>query len=246
MDGMLAAIPMAVAVLALGVILGFMFKRPLFAWLNRVRQVKAGDTVIDMTAQAEQQVIASNNSTNVSSSAAGLAATASGSLLPSSSAAVASTPSASPAANAGRLEALRNFGVSPLIIEREEVIHRDLESVTGIDREGILIRHLAVAQLEWKAEEIYRLIYGSQIALLEHLNIYGPESEQRLVDLFMKPAAAKYPGAYEKITTDAYFRYLETSLFIVRSADGTISITPAGKGFLEWIAARGILVSKMF
>jgi hypothetical protein len=249
MDGLLAGIPMAGAILVLGVFLGFLYKRPLFDWLNRVKQVKSGDTTIDMSAQAVEQQASANKPTATSSSA-GLATPAAPAALPHApaSAAVAVTPNSTLAANTVRGEALRNYGTSPVIIQREAEIRRDLLNVPESERETVLVRHLAVAQLEWKAEEVYRLIFGSQFALLHHLNIYGPEPEQRLIELFVDTAAAQYPEAYARLNRAGYFDYLVNTNLVRRSSDsdGTYAIADLGKAFLEWIPAKGILINKPF
>lgn len=243
MDGLLAGVPMAGTVLILGLFFGFVYKRPIFDWLNRVKQVKAGDTTIDMSAQAVEQQAA--NSTITTGSSGSLAAAPAA--LPAATAPSTNiTISPGPAPNAARAEELRNFGTPAVLLEREAEIRRDLLNVPEHERDRTLIRHLAVAQIEWRAEEVYRLIFGSQIAILQHLNLYTSDSEQHLIELFFDTTAAQYPDAYAKMDRGQYFQYLVGAKLVNRSEQGIYTLTVFGKAFLEWMPYKGILPNKPY
>jgi hypothetical protein len=241
MDGFLAGIPMALAVVALG----FILRKPLFTWLNRYDRVKTGDTTLEVVPQVELQANASK--ANQISGDGPLSGDSS--VVQSTAVASASPATAVTNTNPTRINTLKNFGVSPLIVERETAIREELTGIEESERLSILVRHLAVAQLQWNAEEAYRLIYGSQLSLLQHLNLYGETSEQTLLDLFYASAKEQYPKPYENISTQNYLQYLITAGLIVRTTTGeatSFRITLRGKGLLEWIVARGILAKKPF
>jgi hypothetical protein len=163
-----------------------------------------------------------------------------------SSAVVGSPTVPALAADAARGDILRNVGISPLVIERERAIFRDMNNVQVGERINLLVRHLAIASLFFIAEQTYRLIFGSQLAMVEHLNLYGPTPKAKLLELFYDPAAANFPEPYAKISPDRWLRFPVTS-GLMASQDGELyTITQTGKAFLEWIVATGILASKPF
>jgi hypothetical protein len=229
MDELLAHIPIALAI----VILGLAFRKPLFLWLNRFGRMKAGDLSVELSSQADQQVIASESMV----SQAGLV---SGEPSPATAAVAAA-----PTNDSMRTETLKNAGIPPVIIEQEYAIRRDLEHVLAGDQQVLLIRHLAITQLNLLAEQTYRLIFGSQLEVLQHLNLYGATSKQKLVEMFYEPAAGKHSAVYSKITTEGFFRFLESNNLVVSEAQ-SYRLTPRGKAFLEWIVTQGILPKKLF
>jgi hypothetical protein len=238
MDELLAHLPMAVVVLVLGLV----FKKPLFAWLNRFGRLKTGDTVLEMASQIEQQVNASKGN-----QISGDGLLSSGSSVITSAAAVLPTTALAPVPNPARGKVLRTVGISPLVIKREEEIRRDVLNIPEAEQRDLLIRNLAICQLQKTAEEVYRLIYGSQLALLHHLHLFGPEPREKLVEQFYDPAMKKYPAIYAKIPLDRFFHFLQTSDLIQTSGEnGPFAITEKGKAFLEWLVSEGILAQKPF
>jgi hypothetical protein len=232
MDEMWAHVPIAAALL----ILGLFCIRPFFAWLNRVKSVRHGDTSLELSARvAEQQA---NSATTVSGEG----------LLATSAAVITSSGSSPPvpSADAARGDILRNLGVSPLVIERERAIFRDLNNVQDGEKINLLVRHLAIASMFLIAEQTYRLIFGSQLAMVEYLNLYGPTPKAKLLALFYDPAAAKFPEAYANIPAAGWLQFPVTSGLMVSQNDDQYAITQTGKAFLEWIVATGILASKQF
>ena len=237
MDEFLGHLPMAMAL----VILGLVFKKPLFEILNRLR-VKSGETVLEIPSQVEQQT----NASRVQVSGDALLSNVP---TPSTSTAVTVTP-ISPGAipDPARTAVLRNVGVSPLVLQREEVIRRDLINIPVGEQRELLVRNLAILQLHLTAEEVYRIIFGSQLALLEHLNLYGPTPKEKLGDLFYKTAVAQYPAQYAShISEDKWYEYLVSNELITLATDGSsYEITIKGKAFLQWLVDKGILARKMF
>jgi hypothetical protein len=221
-------------------ILGLIFKKPLFAWLNRFGRFKSGDTVLEIPSQVEQQV-------NARVSGDSLLSAEQSTLGTSTAVIVAPTTVQAVAVDPARAAVIRNVGVSPMILEREAAIRRDVANIPESERLDVLVRHLAVSELLTNAEQIYRLIFGSQLGLLHHLNLYGLTAKTKLIENFFEPAAVKYPAAYVRYSKDEYFHFLESN-FLVTSANHpeAYEITVKGKGFLEWIVTSGVSVEKPF
>jgi hypothetical protein len=148
-----------------------------------------------------------------------------------------------------RLEQIKNYGISPLILQQERAIRADLRSLDlGDDTPNtasVLIRHLAVEQLLRRAETTYRLIFGSQIAALHYLNLYGGASKRKLIE-FLEAAKAQYPKPYENYSDDQYIQFLTGSGLITLTRDDHYEITDVGKAFLQWMASSGIAPQKAF
>lgn len=76
------------------------------------------------------------------------------------------------------------YGEEPLVRRREDLIRQDLKKFklenTPEEAVNVLVRHLALTQLLLHAEQIYRTIFGSQIALLKQLNIGGAITREQL------------------------------------------------------------------
>jgi hypothetical protein len=227
---------MAVVVL----VIGLCCIRPFFAWLNRVKTVKHGDTSLEMGVLAAEQQVSSPKT----ASGAGLLAAASSSIQ--SSGTVTAPADSAAGTDLLRGENLRNFGISPLVINRERAILTDLNNVQSAERESLLVRHLAIASLQLIAEQTYRLIFGSQLAMVQHLNLYGPTPKSKLLETFYEPAAAADPAPYAKIPPEGWFQYAVKTSLIWATDSECYAITQTGKAFLEWLVATGILASKPF
>ena len=239
MDGMLSAIPLAVAFLLLGLVAIFVLKRPLIDLLKRVEKVKAGEVAVEWS-QTDQQLSAKKG--GVITGSGQLASEPA--IFDSTGSVIASLPNS--VEHTSRGEILKNYGVSPLIVERDYLIRKDMQNVTESERESVLVRHLATTQLLLEAEQVYRLIFGSQLGALNYLNLYGAKKTSDVIAAFYDPATKEFPAVYEKISHEDWFHYLFTSNLIENLADGACQITPRGKAFLEWIVASGILPSKPF
>jgi hypothetical protein len=244
MDELWAHVPMALAVLIIGLIVYCGSRKPLHKLLDRIRSLKHGDTSIDMGPQAEEQQVRLSESPP----ARGLITT--GPTEPET-VAIATEPrsSSTPLIEAAddRANVLRTVGVPPLVIEQEAIIRKDLRHIPSIEeREKLMVRNLALAQLQSTAERIYRVVFGSQLAALQHLNLYGATSREKLGALFYEPATQKWTEVYQNYTADRYFHFLVENGLIGLSTDDKATITIKGKALLEWIAGNGLLMNKAF
>ena len=141
------------------------------------------------------------------------------------------------------------YGESPLVSRREGLIRQDLKklqldapSPEAID---VLVRHLALTQLFLNAEQIYRTIFGSQIALLKQLNIAGSMTRDKLQS-FYDTAKAQFPLLYDTYSFEQYLHYLQAFNLIYTQDSKQYVITDEGKAFLQWIVTVGAIEIKPF
>jgi hypothetical protein len=243
-----AHVPMAAAVLTIGLVFIFVTKKPLVSLVDRIRLVRHGETSLEMGPQAEQQqaqlseVPPPRGLIKASAIDAPVVHTSSAAIVES-----ADTASGVGQTTNQRADVLRTVGVSPLVIDREAIIRRDVDHVPTIEeRERLLIRNLAIAQLELAAERTYRVIFGSQLAALQHLNLYGTTPKEKLEELFYVPAAQKFGEVYRTYPADRYFHFMASNGLVTISDGGDVTITFAGKALLAWIIHHGLLMNKSF
>jgi hypothetical protein len=138
-----------------------------------------------------------------------------------------------------RRSQVRQVGVSAAIREQQARIRADLVKLKLTDNESVevLVQHLATAQLFHAAEKMYRLIFGGQIGILKHLNLYGPKDSNELRS-FYETARANFPTVLNAYPFEAYIGFLKNSGLIMTNDNVRYAITPLGKDFLQWMAAE--------
>ncbi|MGF1803787.1 hypothetical protein L4C31_00855 [Aliivibrio sifiae] len=136
---------------------------------------------------------------------------------------------------------LTAIGSSIVIDVQVKAIEKDLKDKNinyDNDASKILIRHLAASQLLVGFEQIYHVIFGSQIELLQNLNqVTGKGITKDLVSEFVTEKLIKNNLSWEE---SQYLNYLYTRLLIVDSAEGdSLHITNLGVEFLTWLTRSG-------
>ena len=104
----------------------------------------------------------------------------------------------------------------------------------------VLVRNLAFMQWIAHSERTYRLIFGSQIALLKYLHENGAKPE---IDAqkFFNNAVLTAPSFYGNYTYHAWLEFmLNQQLLLINSETGTLEITRAGRGFLIWMTMEAV------
>jgi hypothetical protein len=117
---------------------------------------------------------------------------------------------------------------------------RGLDSTSDTTR--VLVRHLARTQLFFACEFVYRLIFGSQIALLKNINTMGRMSEAD-VHQFYRNVASNFPNIFNAEQPEPYLDFLIRQNLIVRQ-DGHFLISHFGREFLVWLAQSGAFENK--
>jgi hypothetical protein len=92
----------------------------------------------------------------------------------------------------------------------------------------------------WLAERIYRLIFGSQIALLRQLSKAGTMSRQEILPYYEKAVAAE-PGFYAGYSFEDYLHSLRSSLGLIGPVgEDRFALSKRGAQFLTWMAAENL------
>jgi hypothetical protein len=220
----LISFPVAVVIIALVVI--FVLRKPLTAALQR-GGVKIGKEGLSIDAVAAAAGSAQSEATPIDNSLA---------LKPDPN-------------TDKRLASVTRVSVPVIVREQEDRIRAELVQLNFSDNSkdavDLLIQHLALSQLYHAAERLYRLIFGSQIAVLKSMNLRGPLDRNQLRS-FYDTAAAIYPLVYDKYPFEAYINFLKTNNLIVTTDDTRYSITHLGKDFLQWMVVESVSDAKAF
>lgn len=140
--------------------------------------------------------------------------------------------------------------LTPSVVrEREEAIRKELKD-KGLDDNSdtvkVLTRYLATTQLIVTFEELYRVIFGSQIFLLKAANENRAAGlhEQYVTDHFAHVQKLFSP-AFDQWAAPAYVHFLLSSGLMLKDA-AFFKITDLGVHFLEWIIKIGAPEKKEF
>jgi hypothetical protein len=160
---------------------------------------------------------------------------------------VAAPQKTAPAERDPRLEAeqlIRELD-SALIREAEEAIQKDLEArnLSGEDSARVLRRYLAASWIGHAFEYIYRIIWGSQLSLLNYLNEQNLGEPVEAIRPFYTLAASQFPTWYTNYSFEQWLGFLKESV-LVRQDDGMIRITVRGREFLAHLIRMGYTMNK--
>jgi hypothetical protein len=137
---------------------------------------------------------------------------------------------------------------STVLLEQEKNIKADIKNrglVKDDEIQKILIRLLAANQIELSCEKTYRVIYGSQIKVLQHLNCKGTLGDTlENIKKFYDDAATEYPQFYKEYTFDSYVKFL-TSSFLIKIEGEHVKITSYGVEFLGYLVKIGLTAKKL-
>jgi hypothetical protein len=133
-------------------------------------------------------------------------------------------------------------GNEPLILKEIEGLKADLQQLNfpleSPETAEVLIRHLAVTQLLQRAEILYRLIFGSQMAAMEKMNFYGPQEPGQITPFFEK-ARNRSPRFYADTNFELWIGFLINQRVVVHE-NGRYEITIYGHEFLKFVTIFGL------
>ena len=131
---------------------------------------------------------------------------------------------------------------NPVLQEGEDLISETLRKASvkeGPEREKLLIRYLAATNLALTLERIDSVIWGSQIYILEHLNVNRlGVLKDNIKTIYYDEAAEKWPPFFTNYSYDAYLGFLKNSNLVLEQ-DGCLLITILGVEFLQYLARIG-------
>lgn len=119
-------------------------------------------------------------------------------------------------------------------IETKEKARQDLNLNEEYIQKKIL-GYLVVIDLQLFYEKTYHYIFGSQIKILQFMEIHYPNGIEKfkIYNQFYLDALNKYPNL-KTYPFDPYLNFL-VNWFLIREKDGLYTITNIGIGFLEYI-----------
>jgi hypothetical protein len=109
----------------------------------------------------------------------------------------------------------------------------------------VLAKHHANLQIRSAYSEAYNLIFGSQILLLQALNMQREPVESLFLITFYESAKNQYPEFYSSYTFESYINFLKAVGFI-NTENGKYFITVLGRGFLTYLVETGSNFRKGF
>jgi hypothetical protein len=113
------------------------------------------------------------------------------------------------------------------------------------DTVKILLKHLALAQMRIEFEQIYKIIFGSQIFLLKRLNEnMGLGLGKDYVDKYVLEAISNNEDLRDW-NIDEYLSFLFLRE-LIRDDNGVYQITVKGHDFLSYLIAAGLKEDKLF
>ncbi len=133
---------------------------------------------------------------------------------------------------------------SNLIREIEDNIKAEFaqRKLSGPEAVPVLIKYFAVVYIEYLFLNIYRIIWGSQINLLDYLNTQNGQSREAL-KIFYDIGTSQYPDVYENYSYDQWLGYLKDQV-LLREDNAMFRITVRGREFLLYLTRSGLSRNK--
>lgn len=128
------------------------------------------------------------------------------------------------------------------IIKKETNYSATESSIIQADK---FLKYSQALLLQMKYDNIYSIIYGSQLKLLLKLNSEITSTKTELISFFTK-AKNEHPERYSNYSYEAYLNYLHNVNLIIEKDNEDISITIYGKDFIKYIVNRGYELDKRF
>ena len=129
-----------------------------------------------------------------------------------------------------------------LMQQAERRIYDSLEQLniqSDSEKVKVLAKHHANLQIRSAYSEINHLIFGSQLALLQALNVQQDPVEMEFLVSFYESAVQQYPDFYETYSFESYINFFK-SVGMVNTENGKYFITVLGRGFLTFLTESGI------
>jgi hypothetical protein len=136
---------------------------------------------------------------------------------------------------------LMGLASSPLLRDRENNIRNELKA-RGITNEQeiikILTRACASVQLTLQWEQIEKVIFGSQMAMIVQMNAHPAGLSVGAMKTYFEAAAKQFPEVYANYTFEQYVNYLVSMQLILKGGAG-YQVSLEGKEFMVWLVHTG-------
>jgi hypothetical protein len=133
----------------------------------------------------------------------------------------------------------------PLVQERKALIDENFKAQsTFTNREQFLHHHLALALIFLEFERHYRLIFGSQLRLLQTLSSTPGMELSEIEAFFFLPIKQTHSAFYVNYTFEQWLEYLREA-GLVQITGKKVFITDKGKEFLKFLIQFGYPIEKV-
>lgn len=135
---------------------------------------------------------------------------------------------------------------SPALLHHERLLFSDLEARkldSSSDTTKVLVRYLAKTRLFLACEFVYRLIFGSQIALLKRINELGGKMTAAETRAFYDAVSRLHPDVFPANHSEPYLDFLLRQ-GLVSSKEDHFHLTDFGREFLTWLVHSGASENK--
>lgn len=137
-------------------------------------------------------------------------------------------------------EALKREMDNALVREAEDFIKNEFKKrgLSGEESLNIAIRYLAATHLALQFENVFRIIWGSQLRLLSDLNTRPTGQPIDTLKPFYEAGAKVFPGVYQNYPFERWLGFLQ-EFGLIRNDNGTIRVTVRGREFLTYLTREG-------
>lgn len=134
-----------------------------------------------------------------------------------------------------------NTATSKSVLYYEEVIRDDLKELKSDEPKqiDILVKALAITEGKLYYQNLHNAIWGSQVALLHHLNSNLQGSSLEVLKVFYDRGAKKTPAMYTDYKFEQYLEYLIVHK-LIKKEDSHCLITQLGIDYLGYLVLYGI------
>lgn len=132
--------------------------------------------------------------------------------------------------------------------ESEQIVRSqsNLDSIDDKDKKiETLLNYSKIMVVYFQFEQIYSVIFGSQIQILELLNTGVIENKQSLKH-FYDIAAKTYPETYQQYDYESYFNFLTAYNLIDCDHNGQVRIKMYGVDFLKYLVQYQKIKNKLY
>lgn len=133
-----------------------------------------------------------------------------------------------------RSVALENLSHRPTVKSVAEDIFNNVDKIDGPEQVPVLVNQLALARLGRHFEEIYSVIFGSQVEGLKDLASADGVASLAQAEQFFETVKAKDQEFYSKITFSEWFQYLKTMDLAVIEGE-SVRLTDKGREFVMFV-----------
>ncbi|HLA55651.1 MAG TPA: hypothetical protein VK623_06105 [Flavobacterium sp.] len=142
-------------------------------------------------------------------------------------------------------EYLREFTESSQEIVKASILRDSKIVIETGENFNRLLTYSMLLYFEKHFQNVYRLIYGSQIEILYKIDGNDNETKDSLKYIY-ENAVAKSPNSYAEYSYGQYLQFMESYALIYIAENNNVKITDQGRDFLTFIERVNLPKTKSF